>query len=39
MTSSMPRAERCSTVITAMQETRRLPDGHWVHKICPAHPS
>ena len=31
--------ERCATVITAMQEARRLPDGHWVHEVCPVHPS
>jgi hypothetical protein len=27
--------ERCGTVITALQEARRLPDGHWVHEVCP----
>jgi len=27
--------ERCGTAITAMQETRKLPDGHWVHEVCP----
>jgi hypothetical protein len=31
--------ERCGTVIAAMQEARRLPDGHWVHEVCPVHPS
>ena len=31
--------ERCGTVITAMQEARRLPDGHWVHEVCPVEPS
>ena len=31
--------ERCGTVITAMQEVRRLPDGHWVHEVCPVRPS
>jgi methionyl-tRNA synthetase len=31
--------ERCHTVISAMQEVRRLPDGHWVHEVCPVHPS
>ena len=30
---------RCGTVITAMQEARRLPDGQWVHEVCPVHPS
>jgi hypothetical protein len=27
--------ERCKTVITAGQDARRLPDGHWVHEVCP----
>jgi hypothetical protein len=27
--------ERCKTVITASQDARRLPDGHWVHEVCP----
>jgi hypothetical protein len=31
--------ERCGTVITAMQEARRLLDGHWVHEVCPVQPS
>ena len=31
--------ERCGTVITAMQEARRLLDGHWVHEVCPVRPS
>lgn len=31
--------ERCGSVIAAMQEVRRLPDGHWVHEVCPVHPS
>jgi hypothetical protein len=31
--------ERCGTAISAMQEARRLPDGQWVHEICPIHPS
>ena len=30
---------RCGSGITAMQETRRLLDGHWVHEVCPVHPS
>ena len=31
--------ERCGTVISAMQEARRLPDGRWVHEVCPVEPS
>ena len=31
--------ERCGTAITAMQEARRLLDGHWVHEVCPIGPS
>lgn len=31
--------ERCGSAIVAMQETRRLLDGHWVHEVCPIHPS
>jgi hypothetical protein len=31
--------QRCGTTITAMQEARRLLDGHWVHEICPIQPS
>ena len=27
--------ERCGAVLTASQDARRLPDGHWVHEICP----
>jgi hypothetical protein len=27
--------ERCGTVINATQDVRRLPDGHWVHEVCP----
>jgi hypothetical protein len=30
--------ERCGTVINATQEVRRLPDGHWVHEVCPVQP-
>ena len=26
---------RCKTVITASQDVRRLPDGQWVHEVCP----
>jgi hypothetical protein len=26
---------RCGTVITAGQDARRLPDGRWVHEVCP----
>jgi len=31
--------ERCGSGIVAMQEARRRPDGHWVHEVCPVHPS
>jgi hypothetical protein len=27
--------ERCGTVITASQDVRRLPDGRFVHEVCP----
>jgi len=27
--------ERCGAAITASQDARRLPDGHWVHEVCP----
>jgi len=27
--------ERCRAVITAGQDVRRLPDGHWIHEVCP----
>ncbi len=27
--------ERCGEVITASQDVRRLPDGHFVHEVCP----
>jgi hypothetical protein len=27
--------ERCGAVITASQDVRRLPDGHWIHEVCP----
>ena len=27
--------DRCGAVITASQDARRLPDGHWVHEACP----
>jgi hypothetical protein len=27
--------ERCGSVITAGHDARRLPDGHWVHEVCP----
>ena len=30
---------RCGTAISAMQEVRRLPDGRWVHEVCPVEPS
>ena len=33
--------KRCGSVIGvgAMEEARRLPDGQWVHEVCPVHPS
>ena len=31
--------ERCGTVINATQDVRLLPDGHWVHEVCPVRPS
>ena len=27
--------ERCGAVITASQDARRLPDGQWIHEVCP----
>jgi hypothetical protein len=27
--------ERCGAVITATQDVRRLPDGRFVHEVCP----
>ncbi|HUB22427.1 MAG TPA: hypothetical protein VMA97_08475 [Streptosporangiaceae bacterium] len=30
---------RCGTAISALQEVRLQPDGHWVHEICPIRPS
>jgi hypothetical protein len=30
--------ERCGMVITASQDVRRLPDGEWMHEVCPPHP-
>ena len=30
--------ERCGAVITAGQDARRLPDGQWIHEVCPADP-
>jgi len=30
---------RCGSGIIATQEARRLLDGHWVHEVCPIHPS
>jgi hypothetical protein len=27
--------ERCGKVITAREDVRRLPDGHWMHEVCP----
>jgi hypothetical protein len=29
---------KCKSVITAAQDARRLPDGHWVHEVCPPKP-
>jgi hypothetical protein len=29
---------RCGQVITASQDVRRLPDGHWIHEVCPPDP-
>jgi hypothetical protein len=26
---------RCGTVITAGQDARLRPDGHWIHEVCP----
>jgi hypothetical protein len=26
---------RCGQVITASQDVRLLPDGHWMHEVCP----
>jgi hypothetical protein len=31
--------QRCGTEIAALQEVRRLPDGQWIHEVCPVHPS
>ena len=31
--------QRCGTVINATQDVRLLPDGHWVHEVCPVRPS
>lgn len=28
--------ERCGAVITASQDARRLPDGNWIHEVCPS---
>jgi hypothetical protein len=30
---------RCGTVITAVQDARRLPDGQWAHEVCPPVPA
>jgi hypothetical protein len=27
--------ERCGAVITASDDVRRLPDGRWIHEVCP----
>jgi hypothetical protein len=27
--------ERCGKVITASEDVRRLPDGQWMHEVCP----
>jgi hypothetical protein len=29
--------ERCGQTITESQDVRRLPDGHFVHEVCPPH--
>jgi hypothetical protein len=29
---------RCGQIITAGQDVRRLPDGQWMHEVCPAGP-
>ena len=29
--------ELCGAAITANQDARRLPDGQWVHEVCPPH--
>jgi hypothetical protein len=29
--------KRCGRDIAATQDARMLPDGHWVHEVCPAH--
>jgi hypothetical protein len=31
--------QRCGAVIAATQDARMRPDGHWVHEVCPIHPS
>jgi hypothetical protein len=30
---------RCGAVISSTQDVRLQPNGHWVHEICPIHPS
>lgn len=30
--------ERCGAVITAGQDARLRPDGHWIHEVCPVQP-
>jgi hypothetical protein len=30
--------EKCGQTITEGQDVRRLPDGHFVHEVCPPHP-
>ena len=30
---------RCGAAISAVQDVRLLPDGHWVHEVCPIRPS
>jgi hypothetical protein len=27
--------ERCGAVITVSDDVRRLPDGRWIHEVCP----
>jgi hypothetical protein len=31
--------ERCGTDVNATQNARVLPDGRWVHEVCPVQPS
>jgi len=31
--------QRCGSQISATQDARMLLDGHWIHEVCPVHPS